>query len=544
MNISEIKKTAMKYPVGIQTFENIIEDGFVYVDKTDLVYKLATEGKVYFLSRPRRFGKSLLVSTLKNYFLGKKELFKGLKIDALEKEWIEYPVFMLSFGTSDYTQGGTLEVVLEDFVQKHEKAYGVASTVDDISIRFRNILSAVHEKTGRRAVVLVDEYDKPLLDVMELDSYTTDSNGTKVRIEDHNRNILKGFYGVFKDADEHLKFVLLTGVTKFSQVSVFSGFNQPQDISMDRRYETLCGITTDELTTVFDESIKELAECYKVGHEEMMTLLKNKYDGYHFCEQMTDIYNPFSLLNCFSKREMGEFWFASGSPTYLIRLLQHCKENINELVGKYYDASEFVNYKANVQQPLPMIYQSGYFTIKNYNPRRNTYLLDFPNEEVRKGFVDALAADYFRSPTTRPSSWLNDVQDALEEGDADLFMKLMTSFLSSTTYRFQRKDDAMECERYFHYTFFLIMQMMAHYSVVAERETSQGRIDCVVECPGYVYILEFKLNGSAHAALQQIKDKGYASPYLADKRKVVMIGINFSSDTGTVGDYIAEIPVL
>ena len=287
----------MKYPIGIQSFADIIQKGFVYIDKTDLIYKLVSEGKIYFLSRPRRFGKSLLVSTLKNYFLGKRELFRGLKIDALEKEWAEHPVFVLSFATSDYTQKGALEQNIEDFVVTAEKQYNVTYVVDDYAIRFRNVLRAAHEKTGRQAVVLIDEYDKPLLDVMEFDRYVTNADGEKVRLEEHNRGVLKGFYGVFKDADDHLRFVLLTGVTKFSQVSVFSGFNQPQDISMDPEYEALCGITEDELLTVFDESIHELADKNKVSYEEMVAKLKKRYDGYHFGKRMTDIYNPFSLLN-------------------------------------------------------------------------------------------------------------------------------------------------------------------------------------------------------------------------------------------------------
>ena len=530
----------MRYPIGIQTFEQIIQDGYVYVDKTDLVYELVKGGKIYFLSRPRRFGKSLLLSTLENYFLGRKELFMGLAIEKLEKEWLEYPVFHLSFANGNFTDGKILTQRLEDYVAEAESKYGKNIYANTIGGRFASVLRAAHEQTGRRAVVLIDEYDKPMLDVLELDYYVTDSEGNRIKLEDYNRNVLKGFYGVFKDADKDLQFVLLMGVTKFSQVSVFSGFNQPDDLSTQRKYEALCGITKDELLTVFDSSIRELAEELELSYEETVEQLKKKYDGYHFSKKLTDIFNPFSLLKCFNSLELNDYWFASGTPEYLVRLLAKNDEHINELVGKYYDAEQFVEYKANSEQPLPMIYQSGYLTIKDYDKRRNTFLLDFPNEEVRMGFVNALATGYFKENNS-PKSWLMETSDALETGDTGKFKKLMTSLLASATYRFQRKQDLEACERYFQYTFYLIVQMLGFYNAVAEKETSEGRIDCVVECPKYVYILEFKLNGSADAALQQVKDKDYAAPYAADQRTVVGIGINFSSEKGTIDGFKSEI---
>ncbi len=526
----------MKYPIGIQDFEKIIQEGFVYVDKTELVYRLANEGRICFLSRPRRFGKSLLLSTLKYYFQGRRDLFRGLAIDRIETEWNEYPVFHLSFATGNFAEGNQLKQSLEDYVAEMETVYGRNVNANTLGGRFASLLRAAHQKTGRRAVVLIDEYDKPLLDVLDLGCEVTDADGYRVKLEDYNRGILKGFYSVFKDADQDLKFVLLTGVTKFSQVSVFSGFNQPDDISMNGRYEALCGITKEELLTVFDEPIHDLALKLKLSYEDTVKRLKKRYDGYHFGEEMIGIFNPFSILNCFNAMRMRDFWFSSGTPTYLVRLLSHCDEHINELVGKYYDASQFIDYKADVERPLPMIYQSGYLTIKDFNERRRTYLLDFPNEEVRNGFISALAAGYFEKGTAS-TSWVNDVTDALENGDTTRFEKLMTALLSSVTYRFQRKEDAMECERYFQYTFYLIVRMLAFYSTVAERETSEGRIDCVVECPQYVYIIEFKLNGTAQAALKQIGEKGYAKPYAADSRQVIALGINFSSEKGTIDGF-------
>ena len=517
----------MKYPIGIQSFERIIEDGYVYIDKTDLIYSLTHGGSIYFLSRPRRFGKSLLVSTLKNYYLGHKELFKGLKIDSLEKDWNVHPVFHVDFNGANFTQAGVLETMLDDYIDKWEKQYDIHTDPGlGVGLRFRDILCAVHEQTGRRAVVLIDEYDKPILDVLDVDTL----------LEDCHRNVLKAFYSVFKVADSHLQFVLLTGVTKFSQVSVFSGFNQPKDISMDARYETLCGITQEELDGYFVEPISAMAERNRCSFEEMKSLLKQKYDGYHFSDNMTDVYNPFSLLNALDSLRLQDYWFSSGTPTYLIRLLAHFKENMNELTGRYYSPEEFIDYKADVEQPLPMIYQSGYLTIKDYNMRRNTFLLDFPNNEVKNGFLTAIATSYLQ-PKKRVEGWIFDVLDTLEGGDTDRLCSLFTSFLSSIPYTMRRKDDERERERYFQYTFYLILRLISVYTVYVEKQQSHGRVDCVLETPQYVYIFEFKLDGTAEEALRQIEEKGYAGEYASDTRTLYKIGASFSSETGTIGDW-------
>ena len=525
----------MKYPIGIQDFESIISGGYVYVDKTELVYRLVTEGKIYFLSRPRRFGKSLLVSTLKTYFQGKKDLFKGLAIDGLEKEWAEYPVFHLSFGGENFIEPGTLEKKIEDALSGWEQLYGTSPHYTSTGNRFRYVLKAAHEKYGRRSVVLIDEYDKPLLDVLDT-PYSIQVDGEKRLLEEHHRNILKGFYSVFKEADADLQFVLLTGVTKFSQVSVFSGFNQPSDISMDEQYETLCGITEDELYHYFAGPIEKLAAKYKCSTKEMKARLKRQYDGYHFSENLTDIYNPFSILNVFAKQRVDDFWFKTGTPTYLIRLLNHTQENLNELTGKYYDPSQFFDYKADVEKPLPMIFQSGYLTIKDCDLDMNTYLLDFPNNEVKNGFVTMVAADYLKNRTDA-GSWARDVVKALRVADLDLFYKLLTSFLADIPYSMRRKETERERERYFHYTFYLLMRMVSCYTTYTEKQQSEGRVDCIIETPDYVYIFEFKLDGTADEALAQIEDKGYARPYLTDGRKLFKIGVSFSSETGTVDDW-------
>ena len=531
---TKIQKT-MKYPIGIQDLESIINGGYVYVDKTDLIYRLVTEGKIYFLSRPRRFGKSLLVSTLKAYFQGKKELFKGLTIDELEKEWAEYPVFHLSFGGENFIIPGSLEKKIEDALSGWEETYGTHPNYTSPGNRFQYVLKAAHQKYGKRAVVLIDEYDKPLLDVLDT-GYSTTIEGKERLLEEHHRNILKGFYSVFKEADADLQFVLLTGVTKFSQVSVFSGFNQPSDISMDAQYEALCGITEEELYHYFQEPIKALSRKYKCTTDDMKENLKKQYDGYHFSEELTDIYNPFSILNAFAKMRIADYWFATGTPTYLIRLLNHTQENLNELTGRYYSPNQFIDYKADAEKPLPMIFQSGYLTIKDYDLDMNIYLLDFPNNEVKNGFVTMVAADYLK-PRTDAGNWTLDTVRALKTGDLEQFRKLLTSFLADIPYSMRRKETERERERYFHYTFYLLMRMVSCYTVYTEKQQSEGRVDCIIETPDYIYVFEFKLDGTADEALKQIEDKGYARPYEADKRKLFKVGVVFSSETGTVDDW-------
>ena len=528
----------MKYPIGIQDFKSIREEGYVYVDKTALVYDMVSNGKIYFLSRPRRFGKSLLVSTQKYYFLGEKELFKGLAIDALEKEWKQYPVFHLDFNGSNFTDPQELERKVEAFVARGERLYGEA--VDDLGLadRFAHVLHAAHEKTGLRSVVLIDEYDKPLLDVLDIPD-TIRKNNVDKTLEEYNREVLKGFYSVFKAADQDLQFVLLTGVTKFSQVSVFSGFNQPNDISMAPKYDALCGVTTEELHTVFAEGISELAGSLGTTAEDMKRQLKRQYDGYHFSRMMTDVYNPFSLLKAFDNQDIRDFWFQTGTPSYLLRLLDHCEENVNELVGRYYDAQEFVDYKADVEKPLPMIYQSGYLTIKGYDPDVRQFLLDFPNAEVTKGFISLLSADYFKSKESASSAVAQMVL-ALKRGDTELYRELLTSFLAGIPYSARRHENEREQERYFQYTVYLLMRLMSVYTVYHEKQTSQGRADFIIETPKYVYIFEYKLNRPAAEAIEQIERKGYAREYAHDSRPVYRIGCTFSTETGTVSDWVCE----
>lgn len=360
-----------------------------------------------------------------------------------------------------------------------------------------------------------------------------DDNGNEVLIEDYNRNILKGFYSTFKAADADLRFVLLTGVTKFSQVS---GFNQPEDISMSRQFDALCGITEEEMEAAFGREIDHMAEEYGVSAVEMRTMLKRQYDGYHFSRRLIDIYNPFSVLNALKSGSLDDYWFASGTPTYLVRLLAHAQENLNELTGRYYDTRDFIDYRADVERPLPMIYQSGYLTIKGYDRLTGTYLLDFPNDEVKRGFATAVATGYLQ-PKSLVLSDLAQMVRSLAAADLAALCRQLTSFFASIPYTMRRKDTEQERERYFHYTFYLIFRILSTYLVLTEKQQSEGRADCIIETPKDIFIFEFKLSGTADEALRQIESRGYARPYEADARRVYLVGATFSSKTGTIEEW-------
>lgn len=527
----------MKYPIGIQSFETLRRDGYVYVDKTDLVYKLA-QGHIYFLARPRRFGKSLLLSTLKAYFEGRKDLFQGLKIMDLEQAWTKYPVISFDFNVGDKKAPTGLRDYLLSELTTIEKGYGIQPVLTpdslkptlDVGVRFNHLIGELHEKTGQKVVVLIDEYDKPLLDLLE----TGNSDDDKMLIA--NRELLKGFFSVFKAADEHLRFVMLTGITKFSQVSMFSGFNQPDDISLSSRYDTLLGITEEELHTTFSEGINELAAEEGYSPEEAKAALKQHYDGYHFSKRMVDVYNPFSILNALSKLDMGNYWFASGTPSYLVRLLGNSQQDVMQFTSHYYPEQLFIDYKADKELPLPMIFQAGYLTIKGYDREFNTYHLDFPNKEVKQGLITLLANNYLQQEYSLTSTIVGIVK-SLQVGDLEQTRKLFTAFLAETPYSMRPKKDQKDRELYFHYTFYLIMRLISCYTVYTEKQLSEGRADCIVETPDYVYIFEFKLDGTADEALLQIEDRGYAKAYEADTRALYKIGASFSSKTGTIEEW-------
>jgi len=530
----------MNYPIGIQDFAKLRENNFVYVDKTDMVFDITKNDGVYFLSRPRRFGKSLLVSTIKYYFEGRHDLFKGLKIESLEKKWETYPVFEIDFNGSNYTEADALEQTLNGYLIKWEQQYGVKPATDQPGRRLADVLHQAHVQTGKTCVVLVDEYDKPMLDAMDT-GLKTRVGDNEMLIEDHNRETLKAFYSVFKLADADLRFVFLTGVTKFAQVSVFSGFNNAQDISMSPRFDAICGITTEELNSVFAPAIEELANANAVSVAETKSQLKQRYDGYHFSKGMTDIYNPFSLLNTFKSEDARDYWFASGTPSYLMRLLAHSNEDIQGIIARSYEAQEFVDYRATVEAPVPMIYQSGYLTIKGYNREDEEYKLDFPNHEVASGFLAILASGYFHTPT-EPNSWANKLKKALHHGKPEDFRNLLDDFLASIPYSVRESNSEKSHERQFQYTVYLIMRLIGscRNTVYHEKATSKGRADCVIETPRYVYIFEYKLDRPAAEAMAQIGDRGYADPYVHDGRPVYAIACSFSSETGTISDWMVK----
>lgn len=528
----------MKYPIGIQDFESIVTGGYVYIDKTKYIYELVTSGKIYFLNRPRRFGKSLLISTMKYYFEGRSELFKSLAINNLEREWEKYPVFHISFSTGEYNSDGVLDNRIEVLLSEWESLYGKSENAETFGERFLYVIKAAKEKTGLSVVVLVDEYDKPILDTLEHNDVVKSSDGYDILLSDKNRNILKGLYSVFKDADPYLRFVFMTGVTKFGQITVFSGLNQPQDIGFNPKYEAICGITEEELYSVFGERIEELGTEWKVGVEDVKKLLKKSYDGYHFTNRMMDIYNPFSLLNTLSSGVLTDYWFKSGNPEYLIRLIARTNVNIQELVGKYYAESEFADYKADSERPLPMIYQSGYLTFKDYKMVSQRYLLDFPNDEVKRGFVALVANNYLKPKRQGALSVMAAVVESLAEGNTDDVRDQLTTFFASIPYTaFRRKGEKVR-EQHFQYTFYLLLRILSTYVVYTEKVQSMGRVDCVVETDKYIYVFEFKLDGSAEDALRQIEEKGYAMEYIKDNRLVKKIGCVFSSRTGTISDWM------
>lgn len=517
----------MRYPISIQTFATIIEGGYVYVDKTDLVYSLAQE-HICFLSRPRRFGKSLLLSTLDAYFSGRKDLFQGLKIEALESKWDVYPVFRIDFAKGRFDIEGGLEQILDEYVSSWEALYGKSDIYVTLSSRFQYVLEQAAKKTGQKAVILVDEYDKPLLDVLEEE------------LENTNRSILKDFFGTFKAADASIRFVLLTGVTKFSQITVFSGFNQPNDISMDSKYDAICGITENELHNVFAEPILDMAKKLDYTDSDMKQVLKKQYDGYHFSEALLDVYNPFSIINAFAKMRIDNYWYKSGTPAYLVKLLEGHSVNMQKLTSRAYESQYFVDYRADAEDPLAMLYQSGYLTIKGYNKHYGEYSLDYPNVEVSKGFVTLMANSYLKKSESDTACWIIDLDRMLRRGALDEIRDAFTAFLASIPYEANKDERAKNFETHFQYTFYMIFKLLSCYTTLIEKQNSSGRADIIIESDHDIYIFEFKLDGSAEEALKQIEDKQYALPYLNDSRAVHKIGVNISSTTRTVDGWLVS----
>ena len=511
------------YPIGIQNFEKIRKEGYLYIDKTALIHRLVTTGSYYFLSRPRRFGKSLLISTLEAYFQGKKELFKGLAMEQLEKDWTVYPVLRLDLNIEKYDTKESLEAILESNLSRWEDMYSANPSDKSFSLRFAGIIRRACEQTGRRVVVLVDEYDKPLLQ----------SIGNK-EVQTELRNMLKPFYGVLKTMDECIKFALLTGVTKFGKVSVFSDLNNLMDISMDHRYTEICGISEEELHACFKEEIQELATVQQTTYEGVSEKLRINYDGYHFAPNTGGMYNPFSILNTFAKMTFGSYWFETGTPTYLVELLKKSDYDLEHVNGVEVGIEALSGVDSTDTDAIPVIYQSGYLTIKDYDSRFNTYTLGYPNKEVEEGFVRFLVPFYTPILESRSAFHVRNFIKEVESGDIDGFFTRLQSFFSDTTYELVRQQ-----ELHYSNVLYIVFRLMGFYTQV-EYHTSNGRIDLVLQTPDYIYVMEFKLSGTAEEALQQINDKGYALPFAKDPRTLYKIGINFSPETRNIDRWVVE----
>ena len=515
------------FPIGMQDFAQIRNNGYYYVDKTDLVYKMTHTNRVYFMSRPRRFGKSLLVSTLQCYFEGKKELFTGLAMESLEKEWKKHPVFLMSFAGTKYTDFQTLQIYLDRKLSKWETAYGIENkSAFEWGSRFSDIIEAAYNKTGVEPVVLVDEYDAPLLDSMD-----------NPELQQSLKQELRKFFSPLKDKGGMLRFVFLTGISKFSQLSIFSELNNLNVITMDDEYAAICGITEEELFTQMKAEIQAIADKYKMSYEDACSALKQKYDGYHFSENSPDIYNPFSLINCLSKLQLTNFWFSTGTPTLLTKLIK--KYNMNPAdFEKGFSATlgMFDSPMETATSPIPMLYQSGYLTIKEYDGY--SYTLGYPNEEVRDGFANCLMPYYASEDAVSNDIFLLAFTKDLRDGNLDDALAKMKAFFSSVPYTAEKQD-----ENHYKTLFYLIARLCTPFVVKTEEASAAGRVDMVIETNGAVYVFEFKRDGTPEEALAQIDSKGYLIPYTVTKdkngemKKLFKIGVNFDSSTRTLGEW-------
>lgn len=511
----------MIYPIGIQNFEKIRTEDFLYVDKTAEIYKLAKEGRYYFLSRPRRFGKSLLVSTMEAYFAGRKELFSGLAIEKLETEWKQHPVLHLDLSGVSYTDESVLERVLSDKLAKWETLYGAVNTSDILGLRFKEVIEAAYNKTGNQVAILIDEYDKPIIDNL----------GNEPTLS-HLRSTLQGFYSVMKSMDARIRFGFLTGVTKIGKMSVFSGLNNLNDISMIPDYVDICGVSETELHEYFDESISELSSANEMSKEECYVKLKSMYDGYHFCEDSIGIYNPFSLLNTFQNKKFREYWFETGTPGFLVEVMRKTSFDVTTLENQTVDSTLMSNADAIFENPVPYLFQSGYLTITGYNDMFRLYQLGFPNQEVKNGFLNCLLKYYVpMSPDMSGTTLIYQLWHSITEGNPKSFMQILSSLFANTSYQIQG-----ETEKDFQYAMYIISALLGEY-VQVERATSNGRIELIIQTKEFIYIFELKVNADADVALRQIDEKGYARPFEGDSRKLFKIGVNFSTATRRIEDW-------
>ena len=509
-----------KYPIGIQNFESLRMDGFAYVDKTALAYKMASTGRYYFLSRPRRFGKSLLLSTFEAYFEGKRELFKGLALEHLETEWQQYPILHMDLNAENYNSEQALQSILDWHLRQWENIYGRDEADDTPSARFMGIIRRAYEKTGQRVVILIDEYDKPM--VMNLENE---------ELQNSYRSTLKAFYGVMKSSDRYIRFALLTGVSKFSKVSVFSDLNNLNDISTDADYASICGLTEQEIHDNFDEGVTLLAEKEHLSKDDCYAKLHRMYDGYHFNINTPGVFNPFSVINTLYKQAFGEYWFITGTPTQLVMLMKNCNYPLDNLVLSEVTTQTLGSIETMRENPLPYIFQSGYLTLKSYDREFDLYRLGFPNQEVENSFIKFLLPLYSNSRQDDAKFAVFNFVREIRSGQAEAFMTRLSAMMADTDYRI-----VGDSELYFQNFCFVFFRLLGCY-VEVERATSDGRMDMTIQTRDYIYIMEFKLDGTADEALQQIEDKHYARPFAADPRQLFKIGVNFSTKQRCVTEW-------
>ena len=510
----------MKYPIGIQNFGEVRRDGYAYVDKTALMYKMVSEGKYYFLSRPRRFGKSLLLSTLEAYFQGERELFHGLAVERLETEWVKHPILHLDLNVKKYESADDLYKILNRHLEKWEEAYDSPYGERDLEERFLQVVECAYRKTGKRVVILVDEYDKPMLQAIGNEALQAEYRAT-----------LKAFYGVLKSCDRYIRFAFLTGVTKFGKVSVFSDLNNLEDLSYLPQYSTICGISEDEMRQLFDDEVGLLAEANSMTKEECYNRLKRDFDGYHFCIPCKGMYNPFSLLNTLKNKVFRDYWFETGTPSFLVYQLKKTCYPLENMTTEELSTDTLNSIDIMDQNPLPLLYQSGYLTLKNYDERFDSYILGFPNREVEQGFIKYLLPFYTPKTDQKSAFSIARFVKDVENGDAEGFMHRLQDFFANGDYQVVGNT-----EKYFQNTLYVFFRLLGFY-VDVERHTSNSRMDVLIQTPDYIYILELKVNQTADAALQQIEEKGYALPFASDPRQLFKIGINFSTDTKLIDDW-------
>ncbi|MEO5003711.1 ATP-binding protein [Bacteroides ovatus] len=512
------------YPIGIQNFEKIRTDGYFYIDKTALIYQMVKTGSYYFLSRPRRFGKSLLISTLEAYFLGKKELFEGLAMEKLEKDWITYPIFHMDLNTEKYDTRESLDSILNFTLEKWEQQYGTAPSETTFALRFRGLIERAYKQTGQRVVILIDEYDKPMLQAIGNEG-----------LQKEFRNTMKAFYSVLKTMDGCIQFAFLTGVTKFGKVSVFSDLNNLDDISMRNQYIDICGVSEKELHDNLEIELHELADIKGVSYHEICDKLREYYDGYHFTHNSIGIYNPFSLLNTFKYKEFGSYWFETGTPTYLVELLKKHHYDLRRMAHEETSISVLNSIDSASDNPIPVIYQSGYLTIKGYDEEFGIYSLGFPNREVEEGFIKFLLPFYANTNAVESEFEIQKFVREIRIGDYDSFFRRLRSFFADTPYELIR-----DLELHYQNVLFIVFKLVGFY-VKAEYHTSEGRIDLVLQTDKFVYVIEFKLDGTAEDALRQINEKHYALPFEAGgNRRLFKIGVNFNAKMRNIEKWIVE----